>query len=292
MDIYHIAFYRFVSVSDVELGANGVVDIVRKLASELLGAVLIAAEGINGALAGTAAQLDQFESAMGSDLRLEKLFFGMRYQRTKCQTAPFRRLKVHLKAEIVQIGVADVDPSAASTSGANVRPEDWDALIARDDVVLIDNRNHFEFELGRFVGAIDPGVSRYQDFARFISENLADWRAQGKSIAMYCTGGIRCEKTSAWLAAQNISAYQLDGGILNYLRVKAGAASLWDGACFVFDNRMALDKDLSEQVFAPEAVYRAPEDAWRLARAQRLADSADATAPEQINAAGAQNCLS
>ena len=104
-----------------------------------------------------------------------------------------------------------------------------------------------------------------------MSDNLPRWQAQGKKIAMYCTGGIRCEKTSAWLAAQNISAFQLDGGILNYLRVKAGAESAWEGACFVFDNRMALDKNLCEQSFAPETVYRAPEDAWRLARAKRLA---------------------
>ena len=266
MDIYHIAFYRFVPLAD----AQHVVNIVRELASALLGAVLVAPEGINGTLAGGTAQLDEFESAMASDPRLAKLFSGMRFQRTKCQTAPFQRLKVHLKAEIVQIGVDDVDPNA-SLGGINVSPQDWDALIAREDIVLIDNRNHFEFELGHFAGAIDPGVSRYQDFARFMSENLPLWQAQGKSIAMYCTGGIRCEKTSAWLATQNISAFQLDGGILNYLRVKAGAASRWDGACFVFDNRMALDKNLCEQSFAPEAVYRAPEDAWRLARAKRLA---------------------
>ena len=266
MDIYHIAFYRFVPLAD----AQHVVNIVRELASALLGAVLVAPEGINGTLAGGTAQLDEFESAMASDPRLAKLFSGMRFQRTKCLTAPFQRLKVHLKAEIVQIGVDDVDPNA-SLGGINVSPQDWDALIAREDIVLIDNRNHFEFELGHFAGAIDPGVSRYQDFARFMSENLPLWQAQGKSIAMYCTGGIRCEKTSAWLATQNISAFQLDGGILNYLRVKAGAASRWDGACFVFDNRMALDKNLCEQSFAPEAVYRAPEDAWRLARAKRLA---------------------
>ena len=273
MDIYHIAFYRFIIIPD----APHVVLIVRELAAVLQGAVLIAPEGINGTLAGSAEQLDAFERALVDDLRLAGLFSGMRFQRTKCLTAPFQRLKVHLKAEIVQIGVDDVDPNA-SLGGTDVKPEDWDALIAREDVVLIDNRNHFEFELGRFSGAIDPGVSRYQDFADFMTDNLPLWQAQGKSIAMYCTGGIRCEKTSAWLAAQKISAYQLDGGILNYLRVKAGAASAWDGACFVFDNRMALDKNLCEQSFAPEAVYRAPEDAWRLVRAQRLA-----AAPEPKN---------
>ena len=266
MDIHHIAFYRFVRLPD----PNHVVDVVRELALPLLGAVLIAPEGINGTLAGSAAQLDAFETALSTDPRLGSFFLGMRFQRTKCLTAPFRRLKVHLKAEIVQIGVDDVDPNAALVGGTDVSPEDWDALIAREDVVLIDNRNHFEFQLGRFVGAIDPGVSRYQDFARFMTDNLPLWQAQGKKIAMYCTGGIRCEKTSAWLATQNLSAFQLQGGILNYLRVKDGADSTWDGACFVFDNRMALDKNLVEQGCAPESIYTAPEDAWRLARAQRL----------------------
>lgn len=267
MDIYHIAFYRFVSIPD----ANHVVTIVRELAAALNGAVLIAPEGINGTLAGSAENLDAFERALADDSRLAMLFSGMRFQRTKCVTRPFQRLKVHLKAEIVQIGVANIDPNTAGSGGTDVSPQDWDALIARDDVVLIDNRNHFEFELGRFAGAIDPGVSRYQDFAEFMTAHFELWQAQGKKIAMYCTGGIRCEKTSAWLATHEISAYQLDGGILNYLRVKQGAASAWQGACFVFDNRIALDKDLCEQAIAPEAVYSAPEDAWRLARAKRLA---------------------
>ncbi len=271
MDIYHIAFYRFVSIPD----ANHVVTIVRELASALNGAVLIAREGINGTLAGEASQLDAFEQALANDPRLANLFAGMRFQRTQCLTKPFQRLKVHLKAEIVQIGVDHIDPNTANSRGTDVRPQDWDALISRDDVVLIDNRNSFEFQLGRFAGAIDPGVSRYQDFAEFMTENLPLWQAQGKKIAMYCTGGIRCEKTSAWLAQHQISAYQLDGGILNYLRVKQGAASSWDGACFVFDNRMALDKNLCEQAIAPEVVYNTPGDAWRLARAKRLAGATD-----------------
>lgn len=279
MDIYHIAFYRFVSIPD----APHVVLIVRELAAALQGAVLIAPEGINGTLAGNAEQLDTFERALAGDQRIASLFSGMRFQRTKCLTQPFQRLKVHLKAEIVQIGIDNVDPNAAGSSGTDVKPQDWDALIAREDVVLIDNRNHFEFELGHFAGAVDPGVSRYQDFADFMSDHLPRWQAQGKKIAMYCTGGIRCEKTSAWLAGQKISAYQLDGGILNYLRVKAGAASSWQGGCFVFDNRMALDKNLCEQSLAPEAVYRAPQDAWRLARAKRLAGAPELEDADKID---------
>jgi UPF0176 protein len=273
MTILHSAFYRFVRLS----APARVAQAVREVACALKGSVLIAQEGINGTLAGSAAALDQFEHALRTDPCFGGAFEDLRFQRTNCVTTPFRRLKVHVKAEVVQIGVADVDVFAnrgVDTSGIDVAPQEWDALIARSDVVLIDNRNHFEFELGHFRGAIDPKVSRYQDFSKFINENLPAWQAEGKKIAMYCTGGIRCEKTSAWLAAQNIQAYQLDGGILNYLSTTAQTGlSAWTGSCFVFDNRMALDQDLVEQKISPESIYRSPEDAWRLARALRLADT-------------------
>jgi UPF0176 protein len=284
MKILHIAFYRFVRLDDPQRTAIA----MREIASGLTGSVLIAIEGVNGTLAGGASALDQFEQALCSDRRFGGAFEGLRFQRTECVTPPFQRLKVHVKAEVVQIGVADVDLFAHSdAAGINVAPQDWDALIARADVVLIDNRNHFEFALGHFRGALDPNVSRFQDFAQFMTENLPGWAAAGKKIAMYCTGGIRCEKTSAWLAAQNVQAYQLDGGVLNYLGVKSRdndtadktvrntEPSAWTGDCFVFDNRMALDKNLTEQKILPEQVYAAPEDAWRLARARRLADESD-----------------
>ncbi len=272
MKILHIAFYRFVRLNDPDNTARA----VREIAATLMGSVLVAPEGINGTLAGSALALDQFEQALCHDARFGGAFTGLRFQRTDCVTPPFRRLKVHVKAEVVQIGAADVDVFANTQAGGiDVAPQDWDTLIARPDVVLIDNRNHFEFALGHFTGALDPKVSRYQDFANFVTENLPTWQAAGKKIAMYCTGGIRCEKTSAWLAEQNVQAYQLDGGILNYLRAKPAGAASWTGNCFVFDNRMALDENLAEQNLSPERVYQSPEDAWRLARARRLATNSD-----------------
>jgi UPF0176 protein len=274
MSIFHISFYRFVALAE----PNVIAVTLREIAAELLGVVLLAPEGINGTLAGAPDALDRFELALACDTRFGGAFVGLRFQRTACVTPPFGKLKIHLRKEIVQIGVAEVD--ALQAGGIDVPPEAWDALIARADVVLIDNRNHFEYALGHVRGALDPKVSLYSDFARFMQENLPHWQAAGKQIAMYCTGGIRCEKTSAWLAGQGIRAYQLEGGILNYLRHKQGQPSQWQGECFVFDNRMALDANLHEVTLAPEAVYRDPEDAWRLARARRLAMATDADSNE------------
>ena len=267
--LFHISFYRFVAIAEPEVFAVR----LRQLASALKGVVLVAKEGINGALAGTAPELDQFEQAMMSDAGFAGAFAGMRFQRTGCARAPFGRLKVHVRAEVVQIGVKDVN--ALDFQGRNVPPEAWDDLIARPDVVLLDNRNHFEFALGRIRGALDPDVDLFSDFAHYMDRHLPTWQAQGKQIAMYCTGGIRCEKSSAWLAQQGVQSYQLEGGILNYLRHKneTGQASNWEGHCFVFDNRMALDSTLENVELTPEQVYQDESDAWRLARAKRLAES-------------------
>ena len=269
--LFHISFYRFVAIEEPERFATR----LRELAIELTGVVLIAKEGINGALAGTAAALDHFEAAMGHDPAFKGAFAQMRYQRTACQRAPFARLKVHVRPEVVQIGVKDVN--ALEFQGINVAPEAWDALIAQPDVVLLDNRNHFEYALGHIRGALDPEVDLFSDFAGYIERHLPTWQAQGKRIAMYCTGGIRCEKSSAWLAQNGVESYQLEGGILNYLRHKqaTGQAPLWDGHCFVFDNRMALDSALEGVDITPEQVFSDPADAWRLARAKRLADSSE-----------------
>ena len=268
-ELFHISFYRFVAITQPEIYAQR----IRQLAARLGGVVLIAKEGINGALAGTQAELDAFEQSMRSDPVFAGAFAAMRFQRTQCARAPFARLKVHVRPEVVQIGVKEVD--ALAFQGQNVAPEDWDELIARPDIVLLDNRNHFEFALGRIRGALDPEVDLFSDFAGYIERQLPAWQAQGKHIAMYCTGGIRCEKSSAWLAQNGVQSYQLEGGILNYLRRKneLGQAHRWEGHCFVFDNRMALDSRLEHTELSPEQVYTDPADAWRLARAKRLAQS-------------------
>lgn len=261
--VVHSAFYKFVTLDD----AASVAARLRVLAGELLGSILVAHEGINGTVAGPARALDAFESALLHDPAFDGLFTGMAFKRSACTTAPFGRMKVHTKPEIVAVGV----PLAPVPAGSNLSPAQWRELIAREDVVVIDNRNSFEYRLGRFKGAIDPQVSNFRDFPRFIEAHAQEWAAQGKRVAMYCTGGIRCEKTSGWMHELGLDVYQLEGGILNYFAAMPDAASDWQGECFVFDNRIALDTQLHETGTTLEDVYEdEPDGAWRIERARRL----------------------
>ena len=262
--LFHIAFYKFVRLDDVD----AVVQHVRTLAANLTGSILLAEEGINGVLAGTAHALDVFEHALRVDLRFADVVF----KRTACRTNPFGRIKVHRKAQIAFMGVDGVD--AVRKTGVSVSPQAWRELLAADDVVVIDNRNSFEYRLGKFNNAIDPQVTHFRDFPKFIEANAPAWQAAGKRVAMYCTGGIRCEKTSAWMADMGIPVYQLEGGILNYFQQMPDAARDWQGECFVFDNRIALDTQLRETSTTLEQVYQdEPDGDWRLQRARRLDES-------------------
>lgn len=262
--LFHIAFYRFIALDDVD----AVVRRLRALTAALSGSILVAPEGMNGVLAGPAPALDAFQQALMRDQRWR----GMAFKRSACTTAPFARMKVHAKAELVFMGVNDID--ASIPSGIAVSPQQWRELIASDDVVVIDNRNSFEFRLGRFNHAIDPQVANFRDFPAFIEANAPDWQAAGKRVAMYCTGGIRCEKTSAWMQEMGIPVYQLDGGILNYFQSMPDADKDWQGECFVFDNRIALDTRLQETGTTLEQVYDGePDGEWRLQRARRLQQS-------------------
>ncbi|MCE2679917.1 MAG: hypothetical protein LW629_05590, partial [Burkholderiales bacterium] len=210
--LFHISFYKFVPITDVDK----VVDTVKALASELVGLVLLAEEGINGTLAATAERLDTFEQALAAHPVTAPLFGDMGFKRTVCITPPFGRLKVTRKREVVDMGVFGVDTS--KPAGVSLKPAEWKSFIRRDDVVVIDNRNSFEFRLGRFENAIDPEVRNFRDFPQYIETHLPQWQADGKKIAMYCTGGIRCEKTAAWLEEKGVESYQLEGGILNYFK--------------------------------------------------------------------------
>lgn len=266
---FHIAFYKFAKLAD----ADAVVTVCRELTHDLLGSILIADEGINGVLAGDAAALDRFEHALKTDPRLDGAFSNIVFKRSACKTAPFARMKVHRKSEIVFLGVDNVD--AISRTGIDVSPQEWRELIAQDDVVVIDNRNSFEYKLGKFKNAVDPGVDNFRDFPKYIEEHVPEWQASGKRVAMYCTGGIRCEKTSAWMLDMGVPVYQLEGGILNYFLEMPDAEKDWEGECFVFDNRIALDTKMQETDTTLEDVYGGePDWEWRLQRAKRLdADS-------------------
>jgi UPF0176 protein len=262
--LWHSAFYKFVVLDD----PDAVVLQLRALTHALLGSILVAEEGINGVLAGRAADLDAFEAALATDPR----FIGIAFKRSACTTPPFGRLKIHRKNEIVFMGVPGVD--AVRPTGISVSPQEWRELIAADDVVVIDNRNSFEYRLGKFNNAVDPLVANFRDFPKYIEAHAPAWQAAGKRVAMYCTGGIRCEKTSAWMHDMGIDIYQLDGGILNYFQTMPDAEKDWQGECFVFDNRIALDTRLNETGTTLEQVYEAePDGEWRLQRARRLDQS-------------------
>jgi UPF0176 protein len=259
---FHISFYKFAALHDPHAVAAN----LRLIAADLLGSVLVAEEGINGVLAGPAPALDAFEQALQEDTR----FAGIAFKRSACKTPPFARLKVHVKPEIVGVGV----PGGGASPDTRISPEAWRELIARDDVVVLDNRNSFEYRLGRFKNAIDPGVTSFRDFPRYVEAHAPHWKAEGKTVAMYCTGGIRCEKTSAWMHGLGLQVRELDGGILNYFQTLPDAEREWDGECFVFDNRIALDTRLQETGTTAEQVYAdEPDGEWRLQRARRLDES-------------------
>ena len=264
---YHIAFYKFVTLDDPE----GVIAHLRVLTIDLLGSILVATEGINGMVAGAANQLDAFQEALRNDPYFTGKFAGILFKRSPCKTAPFGKMKVYRKPEIVPLGIAGVD---ATKTGTDVSPEEWRKLITEKDVVLLDNRNSFEYRLGRFKNAIDPEVTNFRDFPNYVKAHAAEWKAENKRVAMYCTGGIRCEKTSAWMKEFDIPVFQLEGGILNYFQQMPDAEKDWEGECFVFDNRVALDTKLQETATKVEDVYAGePDGEWRLNRAKELEGS-------------------
>jgi len=268
--LLHTAFYKFAALAD----PDAVVTRLRELTHDLLGSILVAEEGINGVLAGSPAAVDAFEQALRTDAVFDGKFADIAFKRSACKTAPFARMKVHRKSEIVYLGVDDVD--AVSKTGIDVSPQEWRELIVQDDVVVIDNRNSFEYKLGKFRNAIDPGVDNFRDFSAYIEEHVPQWQSEGKRVAMYCTGGIRCEKTSAWMLDMGVPVYQLEGGVLNYFQAMPDAEKDWEGECFVFDNRIALDTRLQETGTTLEDVYGGvPEWEWRLQRARRLDEDSE-----------------
>ena len=269
--LLHSAFYRFTPLADPGAAA----DALRALAQGLKGSIVVAAEGVNGTIAGGAAAVAAFEAALQRADVLEGTLRGMPFKHSDCVTEPFGRLKVGVKPEIVALGLPETLPAPDERDASHLAPAAWRALLARDDVVLLDNRNHFEFRLGRFGGAVDPQVHNFRDFVDFVQANAPAWRAAGRPVAMYCTGGIRCDKTAPWLRSLGLDVRQLDGGILNYFRQLPDADRDWQGECFVFDNRVALDTRLRETATTAQQVFDAthPDEAWRLQRARRLDES-------------------
>lgn len=231
------AFYRFVPLPDYRELRSSISRCCEELG--LLGTILLASEGINGTVAGPARKVRRLFEKLAQDER----FNTLDYKESWCDHPPFYRMKVRLKKEIVSMGVAGVDPAARA--GEYVPPQEWNALIRRDDVRVVDTRNEYEVHLGRFERAENPHTRSFRDFPKWADAHLDP--ARDSHVAMYCTGGIRCEKATAYLLEKGFEhVYHLDGGILNYLEKVDRADSAWQGDCFVFDNRVTVDHDLAE----------------------------------------------
>lgn len=242
------AFYQFAALPDF----RELRDPLRALCAGLglKGSVLLAHEGINGTLAGSAAAVGELVHALGNgDL------FGGRLDRLELKFSaasamPFRRLKVRLKKEIVTLGDREADPTRQV--GIYVDPADWNELIAAPDTLLIDTRNAFEVAMGTFEGAVDPGIKSFGQFKEFAARHLDP--GKHRKVAMFCTGGIRCEKASSYLLSRGFAeVYHLKGGILKYLEGTPQSQSRWRGECFVFDERVALGHGLRERGRGPDS---------------------------------------
>jgi len=204
----------------------------------ITGTLLLATEGINGTIAGTRAGIDQILSYLRCDPRLADL----EHKESTADLPPFYRMKVKLKNEIVTMGVPGINPT--EQVGLYVNPEDWNALISDPDVLLIDTRNDYEVEVGTFRGAVDPRITTFREFPEYVKKHIDP--QQKPRIAMFCTGGIRCEKASAYMLQQGFpEVYHLQGGILKYLENVPEEESLWQGECFVFDQRVAVGHGLA-----------------------------------------------
>jgi UPF0176 protein len=231
------AFYHFSSIEDPVVFRERL--LVWLNGKGILGTVLVAHEGVNGTVSGGPGEVDALMVFLSELLGLEKLPF----KRAFCAEQPFHRLKVRLKKEIVTLGVEGIDPTLEV--GVYVAPEDWNALISREDVFLVDTRNDYEYAVGSFKGAIDPGTSSFREFPDFV-ERAMDPQKQSK-VAMFCTGGIRCEKATAYMLQKGFKeVYHLQGGILEYLNRIPPEESLWQGECFVFDERVTVDHSLNQ----------------------------------------------
>lgn len=233
------ALYKFVSLpnyADLQVPIHAACD-----THNIKGTLLLAAEGINGTIAGLPEDLKAVLHFLRTDALFEGKLAALDHKESYAYKHPFYRMKVKLKKEIVTMGVPSVNPD--NTVGTYVKPDDWNALIADPDVIVLDTRNDYEVHIGTFKGAINPKTTTFREFPEYVTQNLD--KTKHKKIAMFCTGGIRCEKASSYMLEQGFEkVYHLQGGILKYLETVPEETSLWQGECFVFDQRVAVKHGL------------------------------------------------
>lgn len=243
-----IAFYKFVSLNDCESLAPRLKEAM--LDRDILGTILLAHEGVNGTISGSRKSITEFTTILRAVEGLDDLPMKISY----ASAHVFNRAKVKVKPSLISLG-ADIDPTIDPTKevGEYVQPKDWNELISDPEVVLIDARNDYEFHAGTFEGAVDPNITRFRELPDFVNQNY-DPKVH-KKVAMFCTGGIRCEKSTAWMLEQGFkNVYHLEGGILKYLEEVPPEESMWKGDCYVFDERVGVNHQLQpsdEAKFCP-----------------------------------------
>ena len=236
-DIIVAALYKFVTLEDCEAMRGPLQEAC--VAAGVRGTLLLAREGVNGTIAGTREAVDRVLAHLKSAPRLADID----HKESRDSHIPFHRMKVKLKREIVTLGVPGVNPD--QTVGTYVKPEDWNALVEDPDVLVIDARNDYEVAIGSFRGAVDPGTTSFRDFPDWVRAHCDP--AVQKRVAMFCTGGIRCEKASSFMLGEGFEeVYHLQGGILKYLETVPEGESAWEGECFVFDNRVSVNHRLEK----------------------------------------------
>jgi UPF0176 protein len=231
------ALYKFVTLENFQALRQPLHDVMETW--QIRGTLLLANEGINGTVAGSRQSIDQLLAWLRSDHRLATIDC----KESVADFMPFNRTKVKLKKEIVTMGVEGIDPK--QVVGTYISPKDWNALISDPDVLLVDTRNDYEYQVGTFKNAINPNTESFREFPGFVKTNLNP--EKHKKVAMFCTGGIRCEKSTAFLKEQGFDeVYHLKGGILRYLEEVPQQETLWEGECFVFDERVTVNHQLEK----------------------------------------------
>ncbi len=229
------ALYKFVRLDNFRDLREPLLEQMSAL--QVRGTLLLAHEGINGTVSGTRDSID----ALLNWLRQDARFIDIDHKESECDEHPFLRTKVKLKKEIVTMGIEDIDPNRVV--GTYLTPEQWNEVISDPETLLIDTRNDYEYEVGTFAGAVNPNTTSFREFPDYVRKNLDPSRH--KRVAMFCTGGIRCEKSTALLKQEGFEeVYHLKGGILKYLEQMPQEQSLWQGECFVFDERITVGHDL------------------------------------------------
>ncbi|HCH32688.1 MAG TPA: hypothetical protein DE045_07095 [Oceanospirillaceae bacterium] len=231
------ALYKFVTLEKFQDLRQPLLKVMQY--NNIRGTLLLASEGINGTVASSRQGIDALITWFEKDHRLQHIVTKESFEAEN----PFYRTKVKLKKEIVTMGVEGIDPK--QVVGTYVKPQDWNALISDPDVVLVDTRNDYEVKVGTFEGALNPDTTTFREFPQYVSDHLDP--EKNKKVAMFCTGGIRCEKSTAYLKEQGFEeVYHLEGGILKYLEEVPEAETLWQGECFVFDNRVTVNHQLEK----------------------------------------------